>query len=53
MPALEGELDSPLADAVAGNHRNGKSNQTVNSTRGAFELETRRDRAEAGEKAST
>ena len=27
--ALEGELDSPLADGVAGNRRNGKSNQTV------------------------
>ena len=43
--ALEGELDSHLADDVAGNRRNGKSKKTVKSTSGAFELETPRDRA--------
>ena len=54
--ALEGELDSHLAEDVSGNRRNGKSKKTVKSTSGAFELETPRDRAgtfepEAGEKA--
>jgi transposase-like protein len=43
--ALEGELDSHLADDVAGNRRNGKSKKTVKSTSGKFELETPRDRA--------
>lgn len=43
--ALEGELDSHLADDVAGNRRNGKSKKTVKSTSGEFELETPRDRA--------
>lgn len=43
--ALEGELDSHLADDVSGNRRNGKSKKTVKSTSGAFELETPRDRA--------
>ena len=43
--ALEGELDSHLADEVAGNRRNGKSKKTVKSTSGEFELETPRDRA--------
>ena len=43
--ALEGELDSHLADDLAGNRRNGKSKKTVKSTSGAFELETPRDRA--------
>ena len=38
--ALEGELDSHLADDVAGNRRNGKSKKTVKSTSGEFELET-------------
>ena len=43
--ALEGELDSHLADDVAGNRRNGKSKKKVRSTSGEFELETPRDRA--------
>lgn len=43
--ALEGELDSHLAEDVVGNRRNGKSKKTVKSTSGAFELETPRDRA--------
>ena len=43
--ALEGELDSHLAEDVTGNRRNGKSKKTVKSTSGAFELETPRDRA--------
>ena len=43
--ALEGELDSHLADEVSGNRRNGKSKKTVKSTSGEFELETPRDRA--------
>ena len=43
--ALEGELDSHLAEDVAGNRRNGKSRKTVKSTSGEFELETPRDRA--------
>ena len=43
--ALEGELDSHLADDVAGNRRNGKSKKKVKSTSGEFELETPRDHA--------
>ncbi|MBF2754997.1 MAG: IS256 family transposase [Gammaproteobacteria bacterium AqS3] len=43
--ALEGELDSHLAEDVTGNRRNGKSKKTVKSTSGEFELETPRDRA--------
>lgn len=43
--ALEGELDSHLADDVAGNRRNGKSKKKVKSTSGEFELDTPRDRA--------
>ena len=43
--ALEGELDSHLAEEVSGNRRNGKSKKTVKSTSGKFELETPRDRA--------
>jgi transposase-like protein len=43
--ALEGELDSHLADEVAGNRRNGRSRKTVKSSSGTFELETPRDRA--------
>jgi len=43
--ALEGELDSHLAEAVSGNRRNGKSKKQVKSTSGKFELETPRDRA--------
>jgi transposase-like protein len=43
--ALEGELESHLADEVADKRRNGKSRKTVKSSSGAFELETPRDRA--------
>ena len=43
--ALEGELDSHLADDIADNRRNGKSKKKVKSTSGEFELETPRDRA--------
>jgi transposase-like protein len=43
--ALEGELESHLADEVADNRRNGRSRKTVKSSTGAFELETPRDRA--------
>ena len=43
--ALEGEIDSHLADEVLSNRRNGKSRKTVKSTSGSFELETPRDRA--------
>ena len=43
--ALEGEIDSHLADEVLANRRNGKSKKTVKSTSGSFELETPRDRA--------
>jgi transposase-like protein len=43
--ALEGELESHLADEVAGNRRNGKSRKTVKSSSGVFELETPRDRS--------
>jgi len=43
--ALEGELDSHLAEDVSGNRRNGKSKKQVKSTSGQFELETPRDRA--------
>ena len=43
--ALEGEINSHLADEVLANRRNGKSKKTVKSTSGSFELETPRDRA--------
>ncbi len=43
--ALEGELDTHLANEVAGNRRNGKSRKKMKSTSGEFELETPRDRA--------
>jgi transposase-like protein len=43
--AQQGELDSHLAQDVAGNRRNGKSKKIVRGTSGAFELETPRDRA--------
>ena len=43
--ALEGEIDSHIADDVVPNRRNGKSRKTVKSTSGKFELETPRDRA--------
>ena len=43
--ALEGELDSHLAEDVTGNRRNGKSKKAVKRTSGEFELKTPRDRA--------
>ena len=43
--ALEGELDSHLAQEIAANRRNGKSKKTVKSLNGSFELNTPRDRA--------
>ena len=43
--ALEGEIDSHIANDVVPNRRNGKSKKTVKSTSGQFELETPRDRA--------
>ncbi len=43
--ALEGELDSHIANDVVPNRRNGKSRKTVKSSSGSFELETPRDRA--------
>jgi len=43
--ALEGEIDSHIANDVVPNRRNGKSKKTVKSTSGKFELETPRDRA--------
>lgn len=43
--ALEGELDSHIANDVVPNRRNGKTKKTVKSSSGSFELETPRDRA--------
>ena len=43
--ALEGEIDSYLADEMQANRRNGKTKKTIKSTSGSFELETPRDRA--------
>jgi len=43
--ALEGEIESHIADDVVPNRRNGKSKKTIKSTSGNFELETPRDRA--------
>ena len=43
--ALEGELDSHIANDVVPNRRNGKTRKTIKSTSGSFELETPRDRA--------
>ncbi len=43
--ALEGELDSHLAQAITANRRNGKSSKTIRSLNGSFELESPRDRA--------
>mgnify|MGYP001812497069 FL=1 len=43
--ALEGELDSHLAEEVVPNRKNGKTSKTVKSTAGPFELDTPRDRA--------
>lgn len=42
--ALEGELDSHLAQEISANRRNGKSKKTIKSFDGNFELETPRDR---------
>jgi transposase-like protein len=43
--ALDGELDSHLAEEVVPNRKNGKTSKTVKSTAGPFELDTPRDRA--------
>ena len=43
--ALEGELDSHLAEDVVPNRKNGKTSKTVKSTAVPFELDTPRDRA--------
>ena len=43
--ALEGELESHLAEDVVPNRKNGKTSKTVKSTAGPFELDTPRDRA--------
>jgi len=43
--ALEGELDSHLAQEITANRRNGKSKKTIKSLNGNFELKTPRDRA--------
>jgi len=42
--ALEGEIDSRLAQNIAANRRNGKSKKTIKSLNGNFELSTPRDR---------
>jgi len=42
--ALEGELDSHLAQEVAANRRNGRTQKTIRSLNGSFELNTPRDR---------
>jgi transposase-like protein len=42
--ALEGELDSHLGREVSANRRNGKSQKTIKSLNGSFELRTPRDR---------
>lgn len=43
--ALEGELDSHLAQEITANRRNGKSKKNIKSLNGNFELKTPRDRA--------
>ena len=43
--ALEAEIDTHLAQEVAPNRKNGKSNKTMKSSSGSFELDTPRDRA--------
>ena len=43
--ALEGELDSHLGQEMAANRRNGKSQKTIKTLNGSFELNTPRDRA--------
>ena len=42
--ALEGELDSHLGQEIAANRRNGKSQKTIKSLNGNFELRIPRDR---------
>ncbi len=42
---MEGKIDSHLADERLSNRRNGRSQRTVKSTFGSYELETPRDRA--------
>ena len=42
--ALEGELDSHLGREISANRRNGKSQKTIKSLDGKFELRTPRDR---------
>ena len=42
--ALEGEIDSHLAQELSVNRRNGKSKKTIKSLNGNFELSTPRDR---------
>jgi transposase-like protein len=42
--ALEGELESHLGQEIAENRRNGKSQKTIKSMNGNFELNTPRDR---------
>lgn len=42
--ALEAELDTHLSQKITGNRRNGKSQKTIKSTNGSFELNTPRDR---------
>jgi len=42
--ALEGELDSHLGQELTANRRNGKSQKTIKSLNGNFELRTPRDR---------
>ena len=43
--ALEGELESHIADDVFPNRKNGKSNKTLKTSVGRIDLETPRDRA--------
>ena len=43
--ALQGELESHLADKALPNRKNGRTSKTMKSPAGAFELETPRDRA--------
>jgi len=42
--ALEGEIDSRLAQNIAANRRDDKSKKTIKSLNGNFELSTPRDR---------
>lgn len=41
--ALEGELDSHLGQEISANRRNGKSQKTIKSLNGNFELRTPRE----------